>query len=320
VNIHTSSPSGEGEARLTPEELAEALRRGPFHLALRSAIEHRRLSLARLRSHLARLDVQVAESTLSYWQRGLRHPDAQHALAAVRGLETVLGLPADSLVVLVGPRQRGGRPRRPSTSFSELVFGGPVTRDLFTQIGADADEANTDIELMFVHERITIAKDRSQGRIQTRVVGRTRRDGVDRYVAVYNGEPGVDIDNVRVSADEGCRLGRVRRLDTWIVFELMFDRRLVEGETVVLTYTVDDESGIECPGYSRLFRVPCGPFLVQFELPPDNLPARILQVVRSNDTLPPTRSDELFCDRSHMVNAFFPSVEPGIAGVALDWV
>ncbi|MGH3861381.1 hypothetical protein [Actinokineospora sp.] len=304
---------------MTPEELAEALRRGPFHLALRSAIAHRGLSLARLRSHLARLEIQVAESTLSYWQRGLRHPDTQHALPAVRGLETVLGLPADSLVVLVDPRQRGGRPRRAATSFSELVFSGPVTRALFTQIGADADAANADIELMFVHERITIAKDRSQGRIQTRVVGRTRRAGVDRYVAVYNGEPGVDIAEVRVSADEGCRLGRVRRLDTWVVFELMFDRRLIENETIVLAYTVDDESGIECPGYSRLFRVPCGPFLLQIELPPDNLPARITQVVRGNDTLPPSACDELFCDRDRMVNAFFPSVEPGIAGIALDW-
>ncbi|HVK24890.1 MAG TPA: hypothetical protein VM677_26325 [Actinokineospora sp.] len=304
---------------MTPEELADALRRGPFHLALRRAIEHRGLSLARLRSHLARIDIHVAESTLSYWQRGLRHPDAQHALTAVRGLETVLGLPADSLVVLVGPRQRGGRGRRHSASFSELVVEGPVTRELFTEVGVNDERANADIEMLFVHERVTIAKDRSQGRIQTRIVGFTHREGIDRYVAVYHGESGLDIDAVVVTATEGCRLGRVRRKEGWVIFELMFDRRLSEGETFVLTYTVTDDSGIECPGYFRMFREPAGPFLLQLELPQDNLPARIMQIVRTNDSLPPSQADELFCDRGYMVNAYFPAVTPGLAGIGLDW-
>ncbi len=303
---------------MSADELAEALRRGPFHLALRTAIEHRGLSLARLRAHLARVEVHVAESTLSYWQRGLRHPDVQHALSAVRGLETVLGLPPDSLVVLIGPRQRAGR-GKPSASFAELIVAGPITRELLSRIGVDPERCNAGIELRMSHERVTIAADRSQGRIETRLVGLVRDAGVDRYVGVYHGEPGCDIDAVRVTAGDGCRLGRVRRKEIGMVFELVFDRRLVEGETVVLSYTVDDDSGIECPGYFRIFRAPSGPFLLQFQLPPDDLPARCVQEVRTNDQRPPSVSAELFCDRGYVVSAYYPALDAGIAGISLEW-
>ena len=47
-------------------------------------------SLARLRAHLEQLGVQVGQSTLSYWQRGLRHPEVPRAISTVRALESVL--------------------------------------------------------------------------------------------------------------------------------------------------------------------------------------------------------------------------------------
>ncbi len=304
---------------MTPEELADALGRGPFHLALRAAIGHRGLSLARLRLHLARLGVHVAESTLSYWQRGLRHPDAQHGLGAVRGLEVVLGLPPDSLVVLVGPRQRGPRGKRHAASFAELVAEGPVTRDLYAEVGVDPERANADVELLFVHERVTVDEHRAEARAWTRLVGSAHRDGVDRYLAVYQGEQGVDADSAAVSGVEGCRLGRVRRKDSWVMFELLFDRRLAEGETFVLAYEVVSGSAVECPGHFRIYRQPAGPLLMQVELAPTALPARMTRVVRNTDALPPTQEDELFCDRGSLVNAYFPAITPGLAGIALDW-
>ncbi|GAA2971084.1 hypothetical protein [Actinokineospora diospyrosa] len=304
---------------MTADALADALRRGPFHVALRTAIEHRGLSLARLRAHLSRIEVSVAESTLSYWQRGLRHPDMPHALTAVRGLETVLGLPTDSLVVLIGPRQRGSRARKPSASFAELVVAGPTTRELLAQLGVDPERCNAGLELQMTHERVTIAADRTQGRIQTRLVSVAREPGIDRYVAVYHGEPGCDIERVRVTAGDGCRLGRVRRREICVAFELMFDRRLAEGDTVVLSYAVDDSSGLECPGYFRIFREPGGPFLLQLELPPADLPARCVQEVRTNDLRPPSISQDLYCDRGYIVSAYYSGVDRGIAGIALEW-
>ena len=300
------------------DPLADALRRGPFHAALRTAIEARGLSLARLRAHLARLDVRVAESTLSYWQRGVRHPDPHHGLGAVRALETVLGLPPDSLVVLVGPAQRG-RGRKQAASFAELIAAGSTTRELLGELGVDPEQVNADLEVRLMTEKVTIRPDRSQGRVETLNVSVAHADGIDRYVAVYHSEIGGDGERVRVSAGDGCRLGRVRRKDHVVVFELVFDRRLAKDETVVLSYAVDDDTGMPCPGYFRLFRAPGGPYLLQCALPPDNLPARLVQEVRSNDARPPTLSRELYCDRGCVVSAYYPAVEPGIAGIALEW-
>lgn len=300
------------------DQLADALRRGPFHHALRTAIQTRGLSLSRLRAHLGRLDVSVAESTLSYWQRGVRHPDPQHALGAVRALETVLGLPADSLVVLVGPAQRG-RARKQNASFADLVAAGPTTRDLLRELGVDPEQVNADLEVLLITERVTIRPDRAQGRVETRNVSVAHAEGIDRYVAVYHGEVGADAERVRVSAGDGCRLGRVRRGAHIVVFELVFDRRLSKDETVVLSYAVDDDTGVHCPGYYRLFRAASGPFLLQCELPAEHLPARLVQEVRSSDALPPSLSRELYCDRSNVVSAYYPRMEPGIAGIALEW-
>ncbi|UVS77035.1 hypothetical protein [Actinokineospora sp. UTMC 2448] len=300
------------------DPLAEALRRGPFHVALRTAIETRGLSLARLRAHLSRLDVRVAESTLSYWQRGLRHPDPQHALGAVRALETVLGLPADSLVVLVGPPQRG-RARKPATSYAELVVAGTTTRDLLSELGVHPELVNADLEVRMITERVTLRSDRSQGRVETLNVSRAHAEGIDRYVAVYHGEFGADGSKVRITAGDGCRLGRVRRKDHVVVFELVFDRALAKDEIVVLSFAVDDETGEPCPGYYRLFRASSGPYLLQYELPPDNLPARLVQEVRSNDARPPSLARELYCDRNCVVSAYYPSMEPGLAGIAVEW-
>ncbi|WP_245931043.1 hypothetical protein V5P93_000874 [Actinokineospora auranticolor] len=299
--------------------LGDALRRGPFHVALRTAIEHRGLSLARLRAHLSRMDISIAESTLSYWQRGLRHPDVHHALGAVRGLESVLGLPTDSLVVLLGPRQRTPRRTPPSASFAELVVAGPTTRELLADIGADPERCNSSMELQLAHERVTIGVDRSQAKVHTLLVGRALETGVDRYVAVYHGEPGCDVDVVRVTAGDGCRLGRVRRKDVSVIFELMFDRTLTEGETAVISYTVEDDSGVECPGYFRIFRAPSGPYLLQMQLPTEDVPARCVQEVRITESRPPTVSTELYCDRGYVVSAYYPGSERGIAGISLEW-
>ena len=106
--------------------LVEALRYGPFPRALRTAIAHRGLSLARLGAHLDRMGVHVGQSTLSYWQRGLRHPEVPRALSALRALERVLALPPDSLVVLVGDVPYYGRFGFTAVPPGQIAFPGPV--------------------------------------------------------------------------------------------------------------------------------------------------------------------------------------------------
>ncbi len=90
-------------------ELAVLLRTGPFERALRAAIAARGLSLERLHARLAERGAHVSLASLSNWQRGRSRPERSRSLAAVRELESILGLPADSLVALLGPRRPRGR-------------------------------------------------------------------------------------------------------------------------------------------------------------------------------------------------------------------
>ncbi len=83
----------------TPRSLDEALRRGPFHCALRFAIASSGLSLDCLRRRLAAEGCEVSLSALSYWQRGVRRPERPTSIQAVLALERILGLRRSSLVV-----------------------------------------------------------------------------------------------------------------------------------------------------------------------------------------------------------------------------
>jgi len=105
--------------RLVASELAEALRTGPFEHALRLAIRARGLTLERLRVRLLERGISTSLASLSNWQRGRCRPERVPSLQAVRELEQILGLQADALVTLLGPRRPRGRwLARPSGSAS----------------------------------------------------------------------------------------------------------------------------------------------------------------------------------------------------------
>ncbi|MBO3747913.1 hypothetical protein J5X84_17715 [Streptosporangiaceae bacterium NEAU-GS5] len=93
----------------TQRDVTSLLRTGPFDEALRAAITARGLSLERLHVRLAERGVRISLASLSNWQRGRSRPERSASLAAVRELEAILGLPAHSLVTLLGPRRPRGR-------------------------------------------------------------------------------------------------------------------------------------------------------------------------------------------------------------------
>jgi hypothetical protein len=313
------------QAEALPKELTEALRAGEFHQALRLAIAHRGLSLARLRAHLDQRGVPVGQSTLSYWQRGLRQPEVPKALPAVRALESVLQLPADSLVVLIGPRTSRGRGSQLAASFSDLRSGdmASIVDQLLAELGANPSDnhSNADLELLSVHDTVTFDAEHRQRSVQTRLVTRARRHGPDRYITVYNGDEGCRIEDVELVTAEGCRVGRIRRHpggDTLAV-ELLFDRKLAEGDIHVFCFEVRDDSGAMSPGYYRMFRVHCASFLLQLRVNRRALPARCTRQFRTRDDATPVESDELPCDMGGVTSAFFRDAGPGLAGVAVEW-
>lgn len=302
-------------------DLAEALRNGPFHRALRAAISERGLPLSRLCAHLERRGLHVGGSTISYWQRGLRVPEGPQSAAVVHALEDILNVPEHALVGLIRPRRRplgdiAGAPRR----WVELSGQWGPAADLLGELDVPESRCNADLEVLSAHLSMDIGPDRVMRASTTRVVLRARQVGPDRYYTVYRGDLGCDIGAVEVRAGEGCRRGRVRRHapSASLVAELPFDRYLAAGETHVLSYTVEDGTGGPVDGYQQLARVGGGSLLVQLRFDPATRPVRCLQESRPSAQEPCSAVTELFCSE-RTVSAYFPTTPPGVHGISVEW-
>lgn len=116
VHVPDGSPT-LGTVRFSrTESIAVAVRQAgsqprthPFAQALRRAIEIRGVTLTWLREALVARSDAVSVSTLSQWRSGARLPEGERSLAVVANLETVLGVPTNSLTSLIGSSRRTGR-------------------------------------------------------------------------------------------------------------------------------------------------------------------------------------------------------------------
>jgi len=299
---------------------ARTVRSGPFHRALSEAVYRRGLSLSRLRAHLAAHGVSVAESTLSYWQRGLRSPSAPRSLEVVRALESVLGLPADSLVVLIGPHRPTESERRPS--LPELQQSWAETCALREELsGMPGGQENADLDVATVVDELTLGPDGRTTNISSTMVVRARRSGPDSFLVTHQDEEGSDVTGTSLVAVDGCRVGRVRRSErsAGMVFELLFDRGLVEGETHTFGFTLRPASSVRPRNFHRIVRSRMSAYLLRLHFDPAALPARCLRTIRPREDLDPLVSEPLFCAPGSTVSAYFEELGVGIAGVDLIW-
>ncbi|WP_246257225.1 helix-turn-helix domain-containing protein [Amycolatopsis anabasis] len=319
-----SQVSGVPEPRSTalPQALGNALRYGPFHRALAEAIEHRGLSLSRLRAHLAARDIAIAESTLSYWQRGLRHPSVPRSLAVVRALEQVLRLPDDSLVVLLGPRRRAPEVSEHRPAISELSQSWAETCTLLDEFtGVSGVPCNSDLDLATVIDALRLTAEGGIGELTSTMVVRARRPGPDGFVVTHQAEPGTEAEVPQAFAVDGCRLGRVRRhpSSAGMVFEALFDRRLDEGDTHVFTFRVTLAKSLRSTSFHRTIRGRMSAYLLRMRCDPAALPVRCTRVVREREGLDPIVSESLLCGHGGVVSAYFENLGPGVAGIDLIW-
>ncbi|MFC7645238.1 hypothetical protein ACFQX6_34800 [Streptosporangium lutulentum] len=242
------------------QELQIALGEGPFHAALRVAVEARGLTLSRLRQRLEERGLRVGMTSLSYWQQGLRRPERPESLRAVRALEEILALPPRSLMALLGPpRPRGrgvGEPPQSAPPHPAIMESSQTLSALLRDLDGVADDRRLHIAGMY--ETVQTGQDRSIVRRETLQVVRAHEDAVDRYIMIYWGDLGCDVERVRIRALEDCRVGRVRRdgPTALVVAELLFDRELKTGDTQVIRYELADPSGVETVKYERIFRFP----------------------------------------------------------------
>ncbi len=310
-------------AQKTPEsaELEQLLRTGPFHLALRSALTVRGLALTRVQHKLAQRGIKVGVTSLSYWQQGARRPQRPESLRAVRALEEVLGLPAQSLHRLLepegGPRPEAERPV--GRSYRSLVAPADALRQLFTELETPADGG---LHTVGHHERVRIGPGRELSERESLQVVRAHRDGVDRYIAIHRGDTGCDPSRVTVRAVENCRLGRVRGdAETGVVVaELLFDARLRAGDTHVFGYVFEDGSGGPSAEYIRGFSFAGGQYVLQVHFDEAALPVRCRRFAQASAGAPRTGRQELTLNGRHRaVHLVEQGVRPGILGIDWDW-
>ncbi|GAA1974585.1 hypothetical protein [Kitasatospora viridis] len=306
-------------APAVPPELAAALRTGPFHLALRTAIGVRGLALHRIQQHLAQRGVRVGVTSLSYWQQGRRRPERAESLRAVRALEEVLELPAHSLTRLLGPRRTVVAPSVPVRPYRDLITPAAAVDQLLAALPAPRD---TGLHTVTHIERIRIGPDRRLLRRDSQHAVRAHRPGVDRYLAIYQGDPGCDVGQVRVRAEENCRPGRIRRdpAAQLVIAELLLDRRLDVGDTHLLGYGFDDAPP---PGpsteYVRGFNSGTGHYVLQAAFDPAALPVRCRRFASSRPGAAPYESEELTLDGQHCVHLVGTGLGPCLLGVEWDW-
>lgn len=294
-------------------DLLQVLRGGPFSTALRAAIDARGISLGDLRSRLNERGVNVSLSSLSYWQRGHTRPERPASLRAVRQMESILGLPDQSLLALLlrpGPGRNGG---------ARLEIGQicpvPGVAALVDQLEPDGGAP----PCLIMHDRYVVGPDREVRAVQTRAVFQAHRHGVDRHVAVYHDQRGVLAD---LRAATRCRFGRVRTdaAGGVIAAELLFDRALARGETYLIEY----EFGFSAAGppteeYGRGFRVPQDEYLVEVQFDAAALPARCYRTWRPDAETPLTDVGELRLASSRTVHFVDFRVSPCYQGIRWEW-
>jgi hypothetical protein len=287
------------------------LETGPFHAALRAAIRRRSLTLERLRCHLMREGVSVSAASLSDWQRGHVRPGPASSGRAIRVLEQVLRVPGESLARLLAMRDCGteeGRLDEQGSPLGELLDQLPGAREL-------------DLDVVTRQEKVLVDAERRASSAWIRLLTRARRDGVDRQFLRYFGDPGCDLDRVRLHSLEHCRVGRVVRHPTApvLIAELLFTEVLRTGDTCVLEYALHDPSGEPCEDYAHGVRTTEEHSLLEVRFDPSMLPVDCHAYARIGLDKPRLRLTDLTLSNDNAVHMAVSGADTGVLGIAWSW-
>lgn len=292
----------------------------PFADALRAAIAARGLGLERIRQRLLARGTEISVAALSYWQSGRSRPERRDSLRAVRHLEEVLELAPGSLTELLGERRPRGRRTRRAADAPTLEELWPDRERVEPVLSlVDRDEALTRLTL---HIAVEVAADRGVRTVRTRQVLRAERDGADRWVTVHDlSRPG---PAPRIVPIRSCALGRVVRLedDGVVAAELVFDRALARGETIVVEYA----SVVDGPPYPRgddtycsQFRTPVRDYAVEVRFDPAALPASVRRYAVKPDSPHPVEHQRMPVSPDGYTHAVALGFGPGMFCVAWEW-
>lgn len=301
------------------DELARLLRTGPFADALRAAIRVRGLGLERIRQRLRAHGVPVSLATLSYWQSGRSRPERRDSLAALAQLENVLEVPPGSLAALVGVPRPRGRWLNQAHHAPEIAAFWPEPGHVVEAV-RDVDTRWDDrLTRISQHDIVTVGPDRGEREFVCRQVLRAEADGADRWVVILHIDEH-DRALPQVRPLRHCRLGRVvnRPEDGLVVAELLFDRTLTRGETVITEHALVNRA--PCPlatNYERKFRLPVREFVLEICFDPAAVPSRCVRYARLEGEQERVRA--VTVGQDHSVHGVALNFGPGCYGFRWDW-
>src|SRR5690606_16039778 len=301
------------------EELAELLRTAPFKAALRAAIRASRLSLERIQHRLRQRGTPVSITALSYWQSCRRRPERPDSLLALRQLEQVLGVPDGSLSALLGPPRPRGRTRQAAAEappLSALWSEHETAAELLTQIDTSHDSKLTRLSH---HDVVHVDQHGKLRKIRTHKLLRAAANGVDRWIIMFDGASSAETPPV-IRPIRYCRLGQVLtdHARDLVVAELLFDRTLARGETLLLEYEITDPpSGPNEPEHSfcRLFRLPVRQYVIEVQFDPTHPPKHCEGYVGDTSTREVEPPKPLVVDRYGRAHAVALDFGLGVFGV-----
>ncbi|MFC5285978.1 hypothetical protein ACFPM7_02850 [Actinokineospora guangxiensis] len=297
------------------------LRTGPFHDALRAAIDRSGLTLDRLRERLARRGIHVSLASLSYWRLGRSRPERPDSLRAVQAIEAILGLPKHSLEALLGPPRPRGRWVGRATATKRYGNLLEPARALAETVDMLVGPSDGKLRPRYLDDAVVLDGGGAVREIRSRQVVRAVGDEPDRHIAVYCEEPGTDPSAVDVLALENCRVGRVRRHPhaPVIAAELLFDRALRTGQTHLFEYKVTVADGLPTTVYRRAFRYPAETYVASVRFHSGRLPVRCWGFVQQGEDPVQAVEEELPMSAGHLVHISAGEVIPGVLGVEWEW-
>lgn len=301
-------------------DLAHAVRTGPFSSVLHLAIEASALRLEEIQERLGAQGISVSLTTLSYWRRGRSRPERPDSLKAVRLLEEILELPPESLISQLGPRRPRGRwlSHPPGTIDIDRLFQDSES------VSKMLDELDNRMQLeltrLSLHDLYVVGPNRQELNLTVRQILRANVDRVSRAVAVFRTDDTTG-PRMRMNAIRNCRIGRVRSdVDGGLLAgELVFDRVLSQGETVVVEYEFVTASVEPTDIYFRGFAGPVGEYVLQVQFDPLAVPARCFRFERRGVTAPDQGVREAWIGNTHGAHLVAYDVPPGIVGMKWEW-
>ncbi|MDT8914720.1 XRE family transcriptional regulator [Amycolatopsis sp. PS_44_ISF1] len=295
-------------------ELRRLLRHGTFAQALDRALVVRGLSLEQVQRRLADRDVRVSRAALSYWRRGRSRPEREESLRAVRALEDLIGLPAGSLVVLLGPPRPRGRMADAEPGAVDRARLWPSCGPALAAMDAPPEGQ---VRYLDVHEHVLVDEHRRLAEVRTTLVIEATTDRTDRCV-VY--EWAEESSRPVLSGLRYCRQGRTRpqEASTATVCELLLEQRLSAGERTVVEYTWSYPSGSVLTSFHRRFTRSARLYLLQVqftgEVPPHCVPYR--QPTLNSPRRP---GKPLWIGGSGTAHLAVPDTGPGLLGLQWEW-